>query len=66
MKYINLNPLIRSAAVYECINRTDECVGYDSRVLYVITGDVSPYGQTQLESYIADTLGIAKENQIWK
>ena len=41
MKYINLNPLIRSAAVYECINRTDECVGYDSRVLYVITGDVS-------------------------
>lgn len=32
----------------------------------VISGNVSPYGQTQLESYIADTLGIAKENQIWK
>ena len=32
----------------------------------VISGNVSPYGQTQLESYIVDTLGIAKENQIWK
>ena len=32
----------------------------------VISGNVSPYGQTQLESYIAETLGIAKENQIWK
>lgn len=32
----------------------------------VISGNVSPYGQTQLEGYIADTLGIAKENQIWK
>ena len=32
----------------------------------VISGNVSPYGQTQLESYIVDTLGIAEENQIWK
>ena len=32
----------------------------------VITGNISPYGQTQLGSYIEDTLGIAKENQIWK
>ena len=32
----------------------------------VITGDISPYGQMQLGSYIEDTLGIAKENQKWK
>ena len=32
----------------------------------VISGSVSPYGQTQLGGYIEDTLGIAKENQIWK
>ena len=32
----------------------------------VITGNISPYGQTQLGSYIEDTLGIAKENQKWK
>ena len=32
----------------------------------IISGNVSPYGQTQLGSYIEDTLGIAKEKQIWK
>ena len=32
----------------------------------VINGNVSPYGQVQLGSYIEDTLGIAKENQKWK
>lgn len=32
----------------------------------VITGNISPYGQTQLGSYIEDTLGITKENQKWK
>ncbi|MBR5140538.1 MAG: helix-turn-helix domain-containing protein [Clostridia bacterium] len=35
-----LNPVIRSAALYECINRADECVAYDSRVIYIITGDI--------------------------
>ena len=32
----------------------------------VIKGNISPYGQMQLESYIEQTLGIAKENQTWK
>ena len=31
-----------------------------------IKGNVSPYAKMQLESYIEDTLGIAKENQEWK
>ncbi len=41
MKYNRLNPLVRSAALYERINRTDECVGYDCRVFYVISGDLT-------------------------
>ena len=32
----------------------------------VIKGNISPYGQMQLGSYIEQTLGIAKENQTWK
>ena len=31
-----------------------------------ISGNVSPYAQIQLESYMTDTLGIPKENQKWK
>ena len=41
MKYNRLNPLVRSAALYERINRTDECVGYDCRIFYVISGDIT-------------------------
>lgn len=40
MDSVRLNPIIRSAAIHECINRTDECVAYDSRVIYIITGDI--------------------------
>ena len=40
MDSVRLNPIIRSAAIHECINRTDECIAYDSRVIYVVTGDV--------------------------
>ena len=32
----------------------------------VLSGNASPYTREQLESYIADTLGIPKENQKWK
>ena len=41
MKYNTLNPLVRTAALYERINRTDECVGYDCRIFYVISGDLT-------------------------
>lgn len=40
MDSVRLNPIIRSAAIHECINRADECVAYDSRVIYIITGDI--------------------------
>ena len=41
MNFEKLNPLVRSAAIYECINRPEECIGYDCRVIYLITGDIS-------------------------
>ena len=40
MDSVRLNPIIRSAAIHKCINRADECVAYDSRVIYIITGDI--------------------------
>lgn len=36
-----LNPIIRSVSLYEKINRTDECIGYDCRVIYVISGELN-------------------------
>ena len=41
MNYTKFNPVIRSVSLYEKINRTDECVGYDCRVIYMISGDLT-------------------------
>ena len=41
MDYIRLNPVIRSVSLYEKINRTDECIGYDSRVIYIVSGELT-------------------------
>lgn len=41
MNLTYLNPVIRSVSLYERINRTDECVAYDCRVLYMVSGDVT-------------------------
>ena len=41
MDYTRLNPVIRSVSLYEKINRTDECVGYDSRVIYIVSGELT-------------------------
>ena len=35
-----LNPVIRSVSTYEVINRKEECVGYDCRVIYMISGSL--------------------------
>ena len=36
-----LNPTVRSASIYEKIDRREECIGYDCCLIYVISGDVS-------------------------
>ena len=41
MDYTRLNPVIRSVSFYERINRTDECIGYDSRVIYIVSGELT-------------------------
>ena len=41
MDFIRFNPVIRSVSLYERVNKTDECVGYDCRVIYMISGDLS-------------------------
>ena len=41
MNLIYLNPVIRTVAQYERINRTEECVAYDSRLFYMVSGDVT-------------------------
>ena len=41
MNYTRFNPVVRSVSLYEKISRSDECVGYDCRLIYMISGDVS-------------------------
>ena len=41
MDYTRLNPVVRSVSLYEKINRTDECIGYDSRVIYIVSGELT-------------------------
>lgn len=41
MDYTRLNPVIRSVSLYEKINRTEECVGYDCRAIYIISGELT-------------------------
>ena len=41
MNFTNLNPVVRSVSLYEKINRTEECIAYDCRIIYVISGEVT-------------------------
>ena len=41
MNFTKLNPVIRSVSLYEKIGRTEERIGYDCRVIYIISGEMS-------------------------
>ena len=41
MNYISLNPVVRAVSLYEKAIRADECIGYDSRLIYLISGDIA-------------------------
>lgn len=41
LNFARLNPFIRSVGLYEKINRSDECRAYDSRLIYLISGELS-------------------------
>ncbi len=41
MDCTRLNPVIRSVSLYEKINRTEECISYDCRVIYLVSGELT-------------------------
>lgn len=41
MNYDRLNPYIRSVSLYERVGRSEECIGYDSRIIYMISGELT-------------------------
>ena len=41
MNHTYLNPVIRTVSLYERINRNEECIAYDSRLFYMVSGDVT-------------------------
>ena len=41
MDMLRLNPIVRSVSFYERLGRKEECIGYDSRLIYMVSGDIS-------------------------
>ena len=41
MDFIRLNPVVRSVSLYEKTGRTEERIGYDCRLIYIISGEIS-------------------------
>ena len=41
MELERINPRVISAGIYERINRKEECIAYDARLIYLISGDLS-------------------------
>jgi AraC-like DNA-binding protein len=41
MNLEKLNPSIHSAALYARLNRTDECISYDSKIIYLVSGELT-------------------------
>ena len=41
MQLTELNPRVRAVVMYDRIGRTEECIAYDSRLIYMISGDLA-------------------------
>lgn len=41
MEFFRLNPFIRSVGIYETVSRSEERRTYDSKIIYMISGDIS-------------------------
>ena len=41
MNLTELNPVIRSVSLYERVNKTDTCIAYDCRLIYMISGELT-------------------------
>ena len=40
MRFSKLNPFVRGVGTYEVINRPEDCIAYDARIIYMISGDI--------------------------
>lgn len=41
MDILRLNPVVRNVSLYEKTVRRDECIAYDCRLIYIVSGDIS-------------------------
>lgn len=41
MSFSNLNPYVRSAVMKEVIYRSEECIAYDARLFYMVSGEIN-------------------------
>ena len=41
MEFFRLNPFIRSVGIYETVARSEERIAYDSKIIYMISGDIA-------------------------
>ena len=41
MDTTRLNPFVREMAIYRRPGRSEECIAYDSRLFYVLSGDIN-------------------------
>ena len=41
MNFSKLNPNIRNAGIVDVIRRNDECIAYDARIFYMISGETT-------------------------
>ena len=41
MNFLKLNPCIHSVALYERLNRSEPCVAPDSKIVYLISGELT-------------------------
>ena len=41
MEFSSLNPFVRMAGIYEVLNKSGDCRAYDSRIIYMFSGDLT-------------------------
>ena len=52
MDFRRLNPVVRSAGIYEKITNKGECIAYDARLIYLISGDIAVDVEGQKKTHL--------------
>lgn len=53
MNFALLNPFVRTAKLYEVINKSDFCIPYDTRIIYLVSGDITVQIENQKSFHLA-------------